>query len=158
MSKEFHEALKSMYSEHSLLPITLEKVYDDISELAERMGVEAKSEVVDPQDWSGEGLPPVGCVCEYRCQMTGNWKRSFIAAHHINGEEALWTESTDGGRVFYGVASDFRPARIERERAIDSGAPDGIICPAGLTAAEAAEMARQQTEYLYDLGWRPPTP
>lgn len=37
-------------------------------------------------DWNGEGLPPVGVVCEFAHGMGGDFARCLIVGHHpLNG-------------------------------------------------------------------------
>lgn len=67
------------------------------------------------QEWSGEGLPPVGTHCKYR---TG--EDAYIVAHHMDGYQAIWSESRDGGELFYGTSDCFEPIRTDRDRWIDA--------------------------------------
>lgn len=73
----------------------------------------------DKPKWSDEGLPSVGVECEYFNRNRNEWEHAVIVAHHINGEEAIWSESIEGGSLYYGTANDFRPIKteVERERA-----------------------------------------
>lgn len=67
------------------------------------------------KEWSGEGLPPVGTHCKYR---TG--EDAYIVAHHMDGYQAIWSESRDGGELFYGTSDCFEPIRTDRDRWIDA--------------------------------------
>jgi len=70
-------------------------------------------------EWDGSGLPPVGCECEYYDAIQEKWIPASIVAHHINGEEAIWSESLAGGDLFYGTPHDFRPITTPAQRAED---------------------------------------
>ena len=37
-------------------------------------------EIAQPEPWTGEGLPPVGTVCE--TNVDGTWEESTVLAHH----------------------------------------------------------------------------
>jgi hypothetical protein len=80
--------------------------------------------------WSGDGLPPVGAVVEFRDHCAGDAVLAHIVAHHSNGKEAIWSESADDGQLFYGSPSEFRPIRTDEEKAAEEaleciGAEDG---------------------------------
>ena len=108
--------------------------------------------------WSGEGLPPVGTVCEYiggKHGMPDPWPAEVI--HHYHGGAcmvAAFLYTRDGQtRVAGAIDSCFRPIRTpeqiaadEREAAIkemleDAGRPD-------------TAKTRDQAQLLYDAGWR----
>lgn len=117
-------------------------------------------------EWSGEGLPPVGTVCEYR--WGGVCKQVEIIAHWMAPADLVavyvpledGAHSTECGRA---IANAFRPLRTpeqiaaeEREKAILEmvrfmGAarfaqPDTGIPP--------SEMARAYADALHDAGYR----
>lgn len=71
------------------------------------------------KEWSDEGLPPVGVVCEYFDAIYRKWVLACIVAHHCNGKKAIWCGSWDSGELFYGSPQDFRPLRTAREEWID---------------------------------------
>lgn len=79
-----------------------------------------KEQDMSEQEWDGEGLPPVGTECEYLDGVSCQWGPAAIVAHHINGEEAIWSRYIHGGELFYGTASDFRPIRTAAQRAEDA--------------------------------------
>lgn len=79
-----------------------------------------------PAVWSGEGLPPVGTVCEVRNNVTGGWDAvdEVLAHTEIQGTAVAVFKRAD--RVFYSRAMDFRPlptpeqiAAEEREKACE---------------------------------------
>ena len=105
--------------------------------------------------WSGEGLPPVGVVCEV--DWCEEWHKCEVIAHFQQrcGMVAAFTVEISGGaKSLYAFGADsFRPIRTpeqiaadEREAAIkdmleDAGRPD-------------TAKTRDQAQLLYDAGWR----
>lgn len=72
-------------------------------------------------DWNGEGLPPVGTVCEYYAN-DDDWRRCLIVGHHI-GVAIAWVShahifSTSGG-ILRPIRTPEQIAAEEREKAID---------------------------------------
>jgi hypothetical protein len=64
--------------------------------------------MTDVPKWSGEGLPPVGCLVE---AFDGHrWAEAEYLKHH-NGSHALFF--TDSNAI--GWAEDIRPLRSEEE-------------------------------------------
>lgn len=134
--------------DHVLLPALFER---DRKELVERPSSPA---------WDGEGLPPVGTVCEAAIPHTSgpDNERSFIwieghviAYHELNGETYAWFAEDDG---FYPPnVLDFRPIRTpeqiaaeEREKAIDEMHV--------MIDSDRAKHFRLLCEALYDAGYR----
>lgn len=106
-------------------------------------------------EWSGEGLPPVGAVCEAKVlDGTGNfvWRECRVIHHHPR--HAMSAAVAHGNEELLGWADYFRPLRTpeqiaaeEREKAakqicIDAGSPE-------LTRGQMAIAYR-----LYDHGYR----
>lgn len=109
--------------------------------------------------WSGEGLPPVGVVCEV--DYCESWHRCEVIAHFQQrcGVVAAFTvEYGDGAKSLDAFgAESFRPIRTpeqieadEREKAINSAlVAINLAChPAGYTYSVVAA--------LYDAGYRKP--
>ncbi len=76
---------------------------------------------VDPSDWNGEGLPPVGAVVEV--QISSEWRECEVIAHfkQPRGMVAAFTISHAGDNKsldFY-LEDSFRPIRPDREKAIE---------------------------------------
>lgn len=101
-----------------------------------------------PSAWSGDGLPPVGTVCE---DDAGN--EVVIVAHHVNGVHAIFAESLEAGLLYYGSAGEFRPIRTpeqiaaeEREKALDAMVNCSPLLDKG--------WSRKVCEALYDNGYR----
>ncbi|ELO0933411.1 TPA: hypothetical protein SL836_003082 [Pseudomonas aeruginosa] len=128
---------------------------EDVWEIVER-----------PVTWNGQGLPPVGTVCEYRCNDScepNDWTAVHVLAHAAHGSDTamLLAEDNNGepgtiyGRIW--VPGTCRPLRTpeqiaaeEREKAID--AMLDLDPPHekgfGLTSR------RQFCEVLFDAGYR----
>lgn len=100
----------------------------------------------EPQ-WNGEGLPPVGTVCEFKRYISVKWLPGVLS--YISDYTAVITlhECDDSGRreeVGHPLAFEFRPIRTEREKAIDEMMK---VVNHGLSSKEL--VAR-----LYDAGYR----
>lgn len=104
-----------------------------------------------PTVWTGEGLPPVGTVCELHIS-NDNWQTCEVIAMDAQDGEPVSVVRYGGG--YYGAsAKDVRPIRSpeqiaaeEREDAILQMRKDGAI---GHTMAHY-----QMCMNLYDAGWR----
>lgn len=115
----------------------------------------------EPEAWSGEGLPPVGTVCELRNVSAGTcWAKAHIkfASRNVvvwdwDGEPAM-----NGLCTAYLHALEIRPTRTpekiaaeEREMAISQMA---VIALAG----DNQLVTKVYLERLYDAGYRKVTP
>ncbi|MGY1448754.1 hypothetical protein ACW582_16355 [Pseudomonas chlororaphis] len=108
------------------------------------------------QTWTGEGLPPVGTVCEARIyDGTGNlaWFECRVIHHHPRHEGSA--AIAHGNEELLGWSSDFRPIRTpeqiaaeEREKAIEEMA--AVAHRQGQPFVTKREMAAR----LYDAGYR----
>jgi hypothetical protein len=87
--------------------------------IAYRPILDDKEQDMSDQEWSGVGLPPVGTECEYFDAIAKEWGPAAVVAHHINGEEAIWSRDMNGGELFYGSPHDFRPLHTAAQRAED---------------------------------------
>lgn len=66
--------------------------------------------------WDGEGLPPVGTICEWLASGDHDWVKVTVLGH--NGDDT-WLKPDDGTQSFVvGNAENFRPLPNEREKAI----------------------------------------
>jgi len=109
-----------------------------------------------PSAWSGEGLPPVGTVCE---DDAGN--EVVIVAHHVNGVHAIFAESLEAGLLYYGAAGDFRPIRTpeqiaaeEREKAVKE--METVAAKAWRATPIGMDMITEICSALYDAGFHVP--
>lgn len=71
--------------------------------------------------WNGEGLPPVGTVCESEWPDK-EWHEVIILAHdfHDGEERAVYRRTIDGEDSYFGdMAHAFRPIRTSEQIAAD---------------------------------------
>lgn len=110
-----------------------------------------------PEPWDGEGLPPVGTVCE--AQIGASWVECTVLVHHaIEGRPcAVWV-TPDGKKSGIWDAPGFRPirtpeqiAREERLAAINYMEIDAGLCGTGF---DGDPEARVWIVNLIDRGWR----
>jgi hypothetical protein len=99
-------------------------------------------------EWNGEGLPPVGTVCEVSMSAgmfgASEWVACTILAHDIGPDEIAVFKTKAG--VYGGATWDFfRPIKSEREKAIK--AIEAIIY-------EQYRFITNAAERLYDAGYR----
>jgi len=106
---------------------------------------------LDP--WTGEGLPPVGTVCEYKpYQLSGDWRQVEIIAHFRNkAMVAAFIPAGEGAKnVDQSIAECFRPIRTpeqiaaeERQRVIDD-----------MRGNLGWDLSSEQAAQLYNAGYR----
>ena len=108
-----------------------------------------------PPAWSGEGLPPVGTVCEVRLPNKPEWKRVTIKLYD-EGLCVFRDERSLSVEMFHHMA--FRPIRTpeqiaaeEREKAVDALCYE-IIMHYGYP--KNAEQYRSLASKLHDAGYR----
>ena len=111
----------------------------------------------EERPWTGEGLPPVGMVCEIGCADT--WTECLIIAHHQHAGvgRAIYTYLLPGAgiEVNWCIAAGFRPIRTpeqieaeERENAIK-----GMIADTNILTGIMSDR-RIMAGQLYDSGYR----
>ena len=99
--------------------------------------------VNEKQQWDGEGLPPVGTVCEWLASVDHDWVKVTVLGHH--GDDT-WLKPDDGTQSFIvGNAENFRPIPNEREKAIDE-----ILQIIDHNGVDPVNSANQ----IYDAGYR----
>lgn len=98
--------------------------------------------------WTGEGLPPVGTVCEFRVE-TDDWRSCEVIAHH--GEYAVcWIHCNkilaSSGHAIRPIRTPEQIATEEREKAIDEM----------LALRKFPEISGSPSfaEAIYDAGYR----
>jgi hypothetical protein len=104
-----------------------------------------------PTPWSGEGLPPVGTVCEVNDARNDTWTRvdEVLASASLSDRDVAVFRI--GDYIAYSPADRFRQIRTpeqiaadERKAAIDEMAMIGCM----------ADSPRSLSEKLYDAGYR----
>jgi hypothetical protein len=114
--------------------------------------------------WNGEGLPPVGTVCEFVGLDSSDWHRELrngaevrVIAHFDGptSKLAAFTFECDGGvQVEQGIEVCFRPLRTAEQIAAEEreAACRQLCIDAGSTEQTYRQM---ETAYrLYDAGYR----
>lgn len=105
-------------------------------------------------EWTGEGLPPVGTVCEaqiYSGKGDLIWVEARVLHHHPRHKKSA--AIAHGGEELLAWTSMFRPIRTpeqiaaeERDKAIDEMVPASPLLDKG--------WSRRVCEALYDAGYR----
>ena len=124
-------------------------------------------EIAQPEPWTGEGLPPVGTVCEYKpYQISSKWSQVEIIAHFRNKAmvAAFIPTGDDGKTVDQAIAECFRPIRTpeqiaEEARIAELNLMVGAIkdYPGGRHGVDHMTQLKIHEEAcinLYDAGWR----
>ena len=111
-----------------------------------------------PVVWDGEGLPPVGTICEHRKLIPGKeWTQVEIVAHRAfnGGDYTCAVFVFLEGSSWSSAGDHFRPIRTpeqiaaeERSKACD--AMFGIMTSPPVRKGNRSDMA----EALYDAGYR----
>jgi hypothetical protein len=73
----------------------------------------AKPTKLAAQEWDGEGLPPVGIICDV-WHLKKTWRRAEIVAHvmSVEGEKAVW-QLVDYSEWSGDLEDKFRPIRSQ---------------------------------------------
>jgi hypothetical protein len=108
---------------------------------------------IERKEWRGpeDGLPPVGNNVEYYDSVQKNWTKRWIVAHHVNGEEAIFSRSIDGGELFYGTPDDFRPLRTEEDKSVDEML---LLDPYDMNSGVGMMSRQDFCRKLYAAGYR----
>lgn len=101
-------------------------------------------------EWTGEGLPPVGTVCEYLFSEGEEWRSCSVVAHY-EGRAVVCDLLDDAServqeRNLRPIRTPEQIAAEEREKAIDAMADLGCM----------ADTPRIMAAKLYDAGYRKP--
>lgn len=72
-----------------------------------------------PAPWTGEGLPPVGTVCEYQTWVNREWKRTKVLAHHLGFAVHSWAIDSEEVEVDAAPPQDFRLICSTEQIAVD---------------------------------------
>jgi hypothetical protein len=116
-----------------------------------------ESYIERPSAWHGEGLPPVGTVCEFYADED-DWRRCEIVAHR-NEMAVVWVNAS---HIFSSQGGILRPIRTpeqiaaeERERARDFAL--NTMTGEGWTAGETEEQWQFRLKIvseMLDMGYR----
>lgn len=105
-----------------------------------------------PAPWTGEGLPPVGTVCEFKTYgRNAEWSEVEIIAHFRNNAPVAAFIQTGGGHktVNQAIAECFRPIRSPEQIAADER-------EAGITQMRelVGSLNTHPFSELWDAGYR----
>lgn len=129
---------------------------------------ETKEFVARPITWTGEGLPPVGTVCEIRAHKLNGWSPATIKFASRNVIVWDWEAepALNGLCTAYAHAIEIRPIRTaeqiaEEARITELNLMVGAIkdYPGGRHGVDHLTQLRIHEEAcidLYDAGWRKP--
>ena len=105
--------------------------------------------------WSGEGIPPVGVVCEYRV-CDGPWYKCEIryTVKHPDGGVIAYCPHLDHEQALYAPYCCFRPTRTPEQIAADEQetATDVMFARFGGVAG----LTRKQCAWVISEGYRKP--
>lgn len=101
------------------------------------------------KEWSGEDIPPIGTVCEYKSEG-GEWRKCEVVAYYQSNVVAVDVLNSIAVCVHFGL-SLLRPLRTPEQLAAEekSKAVDEMLDSAGLWISLKDVM-----ETLYDRGYR----
>lgn len=95
------------------------------------------------KQWNGEGLPPVGTVCQWLASGDHDWINVTVLGH--DGEDT-WLKPDDGTQSFIvSCAEDFRLLPTERDLAVQQMFYD---------LPENMRPCKDVREAIYDAGYR----
>ncbi|ELY3414444.1 hypothetical protein SMW93_003657 [Cronobacter sakazakii] len=98
--------------------------------------------------WDGEGLPPVGTKCEFKC-ATGVWSEVEITAIARNG--LCFVEPGKDGENYVAFSREFRPIRSEADKRRDEAIAALVDFKIGYHSyPKAAEEYLREVTALYD--------
>jgi hypothetical protein len=117
------------YQNDENLSEKISKIASGLWDLAKKATIEPAASKPHPTDtqptesgaqisaeWDGEGLPPVGIICDV-WHLKKTWRRAGIVAHvmSVEGEKAVW-QLVDYSEWGGDLACNFRPIRSQAER------------------------------------------
>lgn len=80
---------------------------------------EAALAAAQPQ-WDGEGLPPVGCVCEFRVKGKSRWESGIVGIVRYTSPFTVVISGDKCERVHLPIDLEFRPIRSEADKKRDA--------------------------------------
>lgn len=126
-----------------------EQVRDDAAEAGDEADLnECIGQAVDTPDWNGEGLPPVGTICQAKVprSITGwEWRKVKVVESGIPGAEKE-VLVYDLETTLPAWTDEFRPLRTEAERAREDAETAIRTCLAGTGAG----ITRLAAKGIYD--------
>lgn len=92
--------------------------HEDAEQLRERI-LAALNPGPEPVEWNGEGLPPVGTVCEVQTWVNREWRKTTVLAHHLGFAVHSWSTDGDDMEVEAAPPGDFRQFRTPEQIAAE---------------------------------------
>ena len=110
-------------------------------------------------EWNGEGLPPVGTVCEIRAHKLNDWSPATIkfAARNVIVWDWEAEPALNGLCTAYAYAIEIRPIRTPEQIAAEerNSGIDAILDAYTYTVGPCThKLAYSQAMRLYDAGIR----
>lgn len=130
----------------------------DESEIADMRAEGHKWKLVatrpEGSEWSGEGLPPVGTVCEVQGPQSKGWGRARIQYQEKAVCVWRWLDCLNPDQIDHAERPDrlgFRPLRSERDKAVDE-----MTRRFALSASFPEAPWRELFAQMHDAGYRKP--
>ena len=102
------------------------------------------------KEWSGEGIPPIGTVCEYYCSKDDEWRKCETVAYYLANVVAVDVCNSTAVCLHFGLGL-FRPIKT----------PEQIAAEERLqTIDERLDLVGRYSTFkdvmseLYDAGYR----
>lgn len=107
-------------------------------------------------EWDGEGLPPVGCECEYQLRKAGPWFRCEMISHNrmVIRCPHLASDSDSGLQVVDDLRVMFRPIRTQAERDRDDLISEIKADLDALDVDHSKNLAMGLAIGMINRGWR----
>lgn len=104
-----------------------------------------------PKLWGGEGLPPVGTVCELRATGNSSWAKGVVVFSEMNVLVWRWGRQDDSLCASYAHSVEARPIRTPEQIAAEEQAK--AVHQMGLDAGFSGSV-QEFAERLYQAGYR----
>ena len=114
----------------------------------------AKRPSIHADEWSGEGIPPVGVVCEmhHEAWQPNNWPK--VTVRYASAEYFITTDDA-GEQHWHAHSVKFRPIRTPEKIAADERERFAQELVAAMGKG-GGPNALYQARRMYDLGYRKP--
>lgn len=124
----------------------LKKCDDWIADVVTKQQYESALAASQKPAWNGEGLPPVGCECEYQYKVHGSeWCKFECVA--VDGKAVFgWSNNTPV--ALQSNTHNFRPLRTEAERKRDEAISE--IGKASQLISNNKEQIKHIAKHIYD--------
>ena len=102
------------------------------------------------KEWCGEGVPPIGTICEYYCSEGDEWRKCEVVAYYLSNTVAVDVLDSSAVCLHFGLGL-FRPVRTPEQIAEEErlAAIDEMMDFVG-----SYSTLRDAMGLLYDAGYR----